>query len=147
MTRTATYLLPSITNYINIEKSNVINLYLGIKSKHPELNGNVFLEVKKILDELINNSFYINHYENIIEYKHPDQELYNNFINGLYSNISEDNKKLILKYFNLPRNHKVKKILYKDSFLRKQMEEELKVDLKGRELGEIINYSEELCEK
>ena len=49
-----------------------------------------------------------------------------------------------MKFYNLKQSDKIVKILYKHPSLRAELEDKLKVDLKGYELGEKINLLNEI---
>jgi len=146
--RTKTYLLPTFMDYFKFDRNNVNNLLLGIEGKTKSLSGTVFLWVKTLTDEYTKVEEFVQVHrindEFVVEYYYPDKEHYQLFIDGLYSQFSSKNKILIIKYFNLTKSDKIVKILEKHPSLKAKLEAELRVDLKGYELGEKIKIQDEL---
>lgn len=66
------------------------------------------------------------------------------FLNSKYSQLSEEVKKKILKFYSLGRNSQVYKVLYRDEQRRRELEEELDVILpEDAEIASAVDFTKE----
>lgn len=167
--RSRTYLLPLIAPLIGIEEKFydlIENTYMydsekeytdcffiiqNFSFKNPEFtayehritNNNLFIKTVDYKDKVL----YI--------YKFPEEYLheYNEFIESRYSTFLEDAKKQILSFWTSIKGRqisgasfilKIKQILYKESILKKQIEDKLNIKLSdSAELGSFVDINEE----
>lgn len=144
--KTYTYLFPELANKIKIPEKYIKGVFLGIKNVSRFLNGNIFVWVSS-QTPTVNKNYVQNHTvgeERIIEYVHPNKDTYEKITKGQYSEIDKSSKKVIINYHNCTSKDKLYQVLHKSPVLRKKMELELKVDLKGYELGEKMNPNKEI---
>lgn len=148
-TRSFTYLLPKLASLVNISKDKVKNLFLGIQNTTRNFNGSVYLWTSDSTD-YTKDKYYASTTNtktgDLIEFDYPCRDTYVNFIEGKYSKIPPESKKLIINYHkNSPNITKVKKILYKHESLFKELEDKLGVEIdRYNEVGDKINFEEEI---
>lgn len=144
--KTYTYLFPELAKKIKIPEKYIKGVFLGIKGVSRFLEGNIFVWLSS-QTPIINKNYVKNHTVGdgrIVEYVHPNKDTYDKIVKGQYSEIDKEAKKTIIKYHNCTNKDKLYQVLYKSPVLRKKMELDLKVDLKGYELGEKINPNKEI---
>jgi len=169
-----TYLLPLISEVVGIEQKYINyleNTYMF--DENNEFNECIFIrhefdfknpEFTAYEHRLIDNQYFIKHIdigkEVIYIFKFPEEYLKEYYLlqNSKYSEFGEDAKKLILKFWTemygkIPEGIKaivrIKQILYKDTKLKKEIEQKLSSDKHkvilddGSELGEKVEISNE----
>lgn len=144
LTRTRTYLLPSLAKSYSLPYDNCISLFLGIKGKKNEI-GNVYLWVEN--DKKVSGftDKYVFGDDILLKFEYKNKELYNKVLSGQFSKISNSDKLDILNYFNLNNSHKVAQILNKSKILKNKLERDLNVKIDDElELGEALEYEREL---
>lgn len=143
VTRTKTYLLPSLIDQYILNKENIESLYLGINGVKPQTRTSVFLLVKD--DSKFKD--YLNKFEYskdvLLEYEFKNEDLFDSYMSGKFSEFKSKEKTRIINHYKLSTKDKVFQILYKSPILRTQMERELNMNLKNYELGEIVNFKTE----
>lgn len=150
VSRTATYLLPELSQHINIKPTEVIDLFLGVKGKTTNFNGTVIVHSSVIKDkERIESSrFWISttlvDEGMLLEFMFPNPQLYNNFVNGNYSKFEKSEIDRILRYWGLDRTSNVFYVLTKHPKLKNKIEQDLGVSIGDQELGTRIDFNEEL---
>jgi hypothetical protein len=150
-----TYLVPLISKLVNINRPLLKGSFLYYEEALSlSENKGLFLLFKwdnEYEEYLLNNKFVENHYdingEHIMiycKYSSSDLNDVKLIIEGKYSQISIENKKKILNYYNASPTSKVYKVLYKDKSLKQQIENDLNITLADdMELGQIINKQKE----
>jgi len=161
-TRSKTYIVPIISEYIAINKDLLITSYL-YDVNFPEINieniEGLFLlfswsenSVHKLYeDTLIQSSHITKHYDvdhkhYMVYFKFPEEiKLDIRYImNGKFSRVSDETKKVILKYWQSAQNSKIYGILTKSAKYREKLEDELNVKIPiDAELGDRLNSHEE----
>ncbi|MGO1820270.1 MAG: hypothetical protein ACTH0S_11375 [Senegalia sp. (in: firmicutes)] len=169
--KSLTYLFPLINDILKLDNTfyteSIVNSYL-FSNKYEDnyfyilvdFNFTIpdFLEKEEELKRLdiFVESYDINEDQVLFVFEYPKAYLheYKSFINGKYSKFKMDAKTKILKFFNniytteIPKNlkfiNRIKHILFKNSILKKELEEELAVTLsENAELSSIIDINEE----
>jgi hypothetical protein len=161
--RSKAYILPLLNHYVDLQfVKNILNTYLFIED---DLNDYIIIEYNDIEEEDFQNyliELSVNDYfKNIIK---KDNKVYcifdvndnvrsdyDKFVNGKFSKISKNNKNKIisfsLKHYgvsNIQTINKIKKILNKDEELRRELEEELDVNIpENSELSSIPDMNNE----
>lgn len=144
LTRTRTYLLPSLVKSYNIPEDKCVSLFLGIKGEKNDMQ-NVYLWVKDDKNISGFKNKYVFGDDILLEFEYKNKQLYDKIISGQFSKISSKDKVDILNYFNLTNSHKVAQILNKSKMLKKKLEHELNVEIDDElELGEAFEYEKEL---
>jgi hypothetical protein len=162
LTRSKTYIVPLLNDYIDINKGLLVNSYL-YDINNPDINVDIirglFLmfkwsdnEVHRVYEErLLESSYTVLNYEVDMDYymvyiKFPF-EITNDvryLLEGKYSKISDLAKQKILKYYNKNVNDKIYKILYKNPVLKKELENLLNITLDtDAELGSVFDLHSE----
>lgn len=143
--KTATYLLPLINKYININRDYLVNVYLG-DELHNRFNDlkHLYIRFKFIPDDegiqyedyLINSPYIEGHYDvdkdtYMVVFKIPkvEQNLVDKYLEGKYSELPNDYKNDIISYYNLKQTDRVFQVLHKDHRLRKVLERQLNVSI------------------
>lgn len=167
--KSKTYLLPLLSEIVSFEKrfyKFIVNTYIHFNDEkykncigilhnfsfrnpdftayeHKLIKNELFVELIDIGDDVL----YI--------FKFPEEYLheYNSFINGHYSKFGTDAKEMILEFFNhiykgninaTPFLLKVNQVLFKDTKLKRQLENELNVKLPDEaELSDIPSVEAE----
>lgn len=167
--KSRTYLLPLIAPLIGIEEKFyglIENTYMfdsekeykdcffivqNFSFKNPEFTS---YEYRMTNNDLFVKSIDVN--EKVIYiYKFPKEYTheYNEFMNSRYSTFLEDAKKQIIKYWTIIKGKstsgasfvlKIKQILYKEKFLKNEIEKQLHVNLSDEaELGSYVDLDVE----
>lgn len=144
-TKTATYLLPMVSRYINVDLGSLINVYLG-DELHNRFNDykHLYLHFKfnnsadalKYEDYLINNPYSEGHYDvdndtYMIVFKIPavESDLVSTFLEGKYSHFPLEYKNDIISFFKLKNSDKLFQVLFRDRKLKRKLEYELGVTI------------------
>jgi hypothetical protein len=147
--RTYTYLLPGLANEVNINKSELNNLWLGVENINATFDGNVYAEYDTTCTTYDTKSeYYVNNYtvddKNLVCYQYPYQDVYNYFVTSKYSKFPSTYKQRVLNYHNLNSKSLQSLILFKSDVLRFKLEHDLGVMLPNDcELGERITFQDE----
>lgn len=168
--RSKTYLLPLISDYIEIKNKTINNVILNtyIEFDNNEHKNCIFLlcdylnnneEYEEFEKSIFMSDLFIKHFEfgNKVGYliKFPEYYMREYFLykKGLYSEYGDDCKLKIIRYWNkilgrstvnVPIVKKIKQILYKDPELNAKMRNELKIEIAlDQELGEAYNERRE----
>jgi|TARA_R110000850_G_scaffold34024_1_gene92233 hypothetical protein len=161
-TRSKTYIIPIVSEYVTINKDLLITSYL-YDINFPDINidkiEGLFLlfswsenSVHKLYeDTLIQSPHITKHYDvdqkhYMIYFKFPREikQDIKYIVSGEFSKVSDESKKLILKYWQSAQNSKVYGILTKAKKYREKLEDELNVTISvDAELGDKLNYHEE----
>ena len=168
--KSKTYLLPLLSEVLDLNIKflpYLINTYLF--DENNEYENCIFIlhefnfknpEFTKYEHKLTNNELFVKHIDIddkvVYIFKFPEEYLneYNCLLNSKYSKFGEDAKQLILRFWaevysgnsaGVAFLLKVKKILYKDEKLRKELEAKLGVKIdENQELGDYINPETEI---
>ena len=152
-----TYLLPLLSEQVNLKKKlliNILNTYV-VTNKNDNL-GKLYIlckfdysdkEFTELESLLISNDLFVKSYQIndtiLYEYTFPKVYVYEQkkFINGKYSEFKLDSKKLILEYWTELYGHipsfvsstllRIRQILNKDEKLRVKMNKELNLNVSG----------------
>lgn len=165
-----TYLLPLLSEQIDIQKSiliNTVNTFLFTNKSGDETKFFILCsfdysntEFGENESRLTNNDLFVTSHEIddkiLYEYNFPEgyEKERDLFIQGKYSLFGDDAKELILRYWSELYGHipsfvtgtllKIKQILYKDEKLREKMSKELKTKIhRDSELGNKIDEEKE----
>lgn len=161
-TRSKAYIVPLLTEHIDIHKALFVNSYL-FDINRPKVNNNniegIFLlfswsnnSIHKIYEEkLIKSSFIKDHYDindklYMVFFEFPDDIIndINFIIDGKFSKISIKAKEIIFNYWQVAPNSKIHSILTKSKKYKVQLENELNVRIEyDAELGDKLNYHQE----
>lgn len=166
--RSKTYLLPLLSDYIEIENkqinNSILNTYVEINKE--EENILLYCEYKdnnedyeKFEKSIFNSDLFIEKFEYnknvayLLKFPGYYKNEYYLYKKGLYSHFGDDCKLKIIRFWNkiLGRNYtnipiikKIKQILYKDPELNAKMRKELRVTIDlDQELGEAYNEKKE----
>jgi hypothetical protein len=137
----------------------LLNTYL-ITDDLPDVKNSIFFHYEyqdldgsfaRLENNLKKNPHFRGMYEpdryTTIFYFHVPVKYYNDyllFMNSKYSYLSEELKKKILRFYNLGVNSQVYKVLYRDAQRRRELEEELDVELPpDAEVASAIEFSKE----
>lgn len=147
------YLLPLVNKEINSKKNGIINVYLFDINNPDKINYDyLFILVDSfIFKSYLDNDYIIDKYEVDDNYYMLVVKLPESYkadikliVNGKYSKIQNDTKRLILNYHNLKPHHKLYKVLYKVKEYKEEIENNLNVKLSNtQELGEIFDLHKE----
>lgn len=156
VTKTFTYLLPELSQYVDFNIGEIRNAYLGIKGKNSSFNGTIIIQtsVVKDLTPYQDNEYWLSSTEiedgYLIEYMYPEPQLYNFFIQGKYSKFNTEQKERIIRFFGLNKHADVGQrlwfVLNKHPKLKSQLENELGVIIGDQELGERVQFQNEIYE-
>jgi len=149
LTRSYTYLVPVLSKTVNVRTNFLENAYLGYMNTEPDQNIYCLwkypgIEYEEYLSSVSNNI--IDHdKETIISViPFPDMNHYWKFVNGKYSEFSDENKQVILDFHGLDEGSDVWKIMYKYEGLYQLREKQLKTRIpRTQEIGELINFKKE----
>lgn len=161
--KSRTYLVPLLDTIIPINKSLLINTYL-YDFNYPEYNltniTGLFVHLswsesdvhKQYEQDILNSKNLKLHYEVdtnsymvFLEFNKHQLEDVNNIINGHYSKINNENKKLMLKYWLVGMGSDLYGILYKTKARKAKIEEEYDILLgDDAELSSIFNLNDEV---
>ena len=153
-TKSRTYIVPLIHDYVEIHKSLMVNSYL-FDLQRPEYNVDknqgLFVlfrwsdnEVYKLYeDTLLNSPYLVEHYDVDTEHymlflKYPADVLVDVdlILEGKYSKISEKSKRAIIKYWNAHSSTDVYGTLFRTAIRKQKLE-----DMIGSTLPEDAEYS------
>ena len=155
-----TYIQPLLSEYMDVRKQNLINVFIG-SDEYPEYENNIFLlyrysgktDFVKYEDYVENSPLFQAKYDPdkyhvmfILRVPERYQEIYDNFKKGRYSHFPDNYKVLVFKYHSIVDiSHKVAKVLYKHEDLREELEDRLGTILPtGSEVSSIPDMSIEL---
>ena len=167
--KSKTYLLPLISEVLDLDIKflpYLINTYLF--DENNEYENCIFIlhefnfknpEFTKYEHKLVNNDLFVKNIDIddkvVYVFKFPEEYLneYNCLLNSEYSKFGDDAKQLILRFWGEVYSGnasgvnfllKVKKILYKDEKLRKELETKLGVKIHAeQELGDFVEVDNE----
>jgi hypothetical protein len=137
----------------------LLNTYL-INDDLPDVKNSIFLHYEyqdldgsfaRLENNLKRSAYFRGMYEpdkyTTMFYFHVPDKYYQDyllFMNSKYSHLSETLKKKILKFYNLGISSQVYKVLYRDVQRRRELEEELDVELPvDAEVASAIDFSKE----
>lgn len=155
-----TYIVPLINTSIQINKNLLVGTYIH-SFNYPNLIDTPGLFLVFEWSEVYEN-YLLKHEKDILLHEDLDDNLilvfiklkeeyipeYEKILEGKYSNLLSETKKIILNYHCVGANSKLYKVLNKSKDLKNQIESELNVKLSNsQELGEIINLKKEIFKK
>ena len=141
-TRAFTYILPCLTEDIQINKSFLVNCFLGVEGINKNYDGNAYLVFEFNENEIEYENYLIKH-ENTVTHKDLNpkyyligtqipikyfETIYTKYIEGKFSELPSDYKNKILKYHSLGVSSLQSKILYNHPALKKEISTSLNVD-------------------
>lgn len=161
-TRSKAYIIPLLSEYIDIHKGLFINSYL-FDVNCPEVNieaiEGIFLlfkwsnnSIHKAYEEALSKSMYVkkhydinaHYYMVFVDFPEEIKSAVALILKGAYSKLSDVNKQLILNYWGATQSSKLFYILTKSKAYKKQLEKDLAVVLSEEaELGDLLNFHEE----
>ena len=157
-TKTKSYLVPCLTPDILIRKGNLLNAYLSDENKESNYTSEAHLYLLYKYDAkfseyeayLESHDLFIEKYdvgnEVMFIFKIPEEHMsdYYKFLEGKYSELSNNLKTKIHTFWKLNKTNKVSMVLRKAPALRKSLENSLEVQIpENAELSSIPNIDSE----
>jgi hypothetical protein len=140
-TRAFTYVMPCITDFVQINKNSLVNCFLGVEGINSTYDGNVYLVFEFNPDQIEYEDYLIKN-ENIILHKDLNatyylvgveipityySSVYCNYIEGKFSQFPQEYKNKILKYHSLGISSLQSKILNNHPSLKSELCTSLKI--------------------
>jgi hypothetical protein len=155
--RSYTYLLPGLASIVPIKKNLLIDVFLGDFSRPLPTEPLLYCLFKfdeaetDYEESLMKHSLFVEHYDVdktsfMCVFKYPEEyyEDYGSFLDSKFSKMSENMKKVIMKYHGLDKHSQIMLVLNKNPLYRMALEKDLKVELSEEaELGEFLNVTGE----
>lgn len=161
--KSRTYFVPLVDNFIEVHKSLLINTYM-YSLQYPEYNlpdvEGIFMyfkwsdnDVHRMYEQKLLDSPYLKlHFDvdkdtYMVFVKFPEEVIndVNKILDGKYSKITDNSKKLIVKYWCVTSTSDLYGTLFKTKARKEKLEESLEVILDDEaELASVIDLTEEI---
>jgi len=139
-TKTFSYMYPMASTLIPVESTeHLVNVFLG-DVEYPKLNNHLFLLYRfngsiaftEFEDEFETFPSFVKSYDpdkyhvmKVIDIPKDMQSNYDAFKKSMYSKLSDNYKKVIIKHWRIKEDHKLSGVLYKKEFVYKAMEDKI----------------------
>ena len=160
LTKSYTYVLPMLSEYILLRKDFLMNSFIG-DVEYAEYDNHIFLlhkfrGSKSFLlyeHELSNSNLFVDSYDpdkhstmHVFKVPKKYQKQYDLFKEGKYSKLDYEYKVLIFKFHGITDpEHRVAKVLFKHEDLKEEIEDRIGAEIpKGNELSSVPDLSVEI---
>lgn len=159
--RTCVYLLPSLGSSV-YEFKNLVQAYVG-DSEFPDEKRKLFVLYKVTREPWFNEYFksikthnqynrsykvHENYFMVVYDLTSSQQEFYDHFVNGRYSQLEDSYKDHILNFHNLSLHSEVGKVLHRSEHKYVEWEKRIGVEIpRTQEIGSMPNLEEEMFYK